>query len=141
MSIFQIPDIQSCLFVTKMTQLNKNSLFWNIYEIFKGKALFGPYFDQGLLALINTLGPECCGFPPEVPVHAPLTPITIYTLPPPPRSVLFTQEVIDRAQKLDLHPDQEYMRYELAQYLTHDGRKHNSKGVFSNIKKLGSKRC
>ena len=34
MWIFQIPDIQSCLFVIKMMQLNKNSLFWNIYDVF-----------------------------------------------------------------------------------------------------------
>ena len=34
MWIFQIPDIQSCLFVIKMMQLNKYSLFWNIYDVF-----------------------------------------------------------------------------------------------------------
>ena len=45
----------------------------------------------------------------------------------------FPQEFIDRGQKLHLHPNQEHMRYNLAQALSHDERKHKDNGVFSKL--------
>ena len=41
--IFQIPDIQSRLFVTKVMYLNINSLFWNIYDVFERKSRIWTY--------------------------------------------------------------------------------------------------
>ena len=41
--IFQIPDIQSRVFVTKVMYLNINSLFWNIYDVFERKSRIWTY--------------------------------------------------------------------------------------------------
>ena len=83
------------------------------------------------------------GLPPVVSCHGSLTPNMVYTIPPPPSSVFYSREVIERARKLNLHPSQEHMRYAVAQSLTHHERKHrgrSSRSVFSKLRKLGSGR-
>ena len=75
------------------------------------------------------------GLPPVVPANASL----VYTLPPPPSSFFYSKEVIDRAQQLNLHPRQEYMRYDLAKALSR-GQSSKDQSVFSKLKKLGSKK-
>jgi len=72
-----------------------------------------------------------------VPSNGPLTPNMVYTIPPPPSHVFFSRDVIERAQQLHLHPDQEHMRYGIAQSLTKNVKKNSSKSVFSKLKKLG----
>ena len=62
----------------------------------------------------------------------------VYMIPPPSSSVFFSRDVIEKAKTLHLHPMQEHMRYAVAQSLTHQERKHASKGVFAKLKKLGS---
>ena len=79
------------------------------------------------------------GLPPAVPVDAPLEPNMVYTLPPPPKNVFYTKEVIDKAKQLNLHPDQEFMRYNLARALSRPP-KPKEQGVFSKLKNLGSNR-
>ena len=82
------------------------------------------------------------GVPPVVPVQGLLQPNVVYTIPPPPPAVFYSSEVIQRARNLSLHPSQEYMRYEIAQSLTHKDRKDSknskSKGVFAKLRQLGS---
>ena len=81
------------------------------------------------------------GLPPVVPEDAPLEPNMVYTLPPPPpRNVFYSEEVINRAKQLHLHPDQEHMRYSIAQSLSRPPPKPKTHGVFSKLKNLGSKR-
>ena len=81
------------------------------------------------------------GLPPAVPVDAPLEPNMVYTLPPPPpRNVFYTKEVIDRAKQLHLHPDQEYMRFNIARALSCPPPEPKTQGFFSKLKNLGSKR-
>ena len=84
-------------------------------------------------------GGATSGLPPVVPANAPLEPNIVYTLPSPPRSVFYSKEVIDRAQHLNLHPRQEYMRYDLAKALSR-GQSSKDQSVFSKLKKLGSKK-
>ena len=107
-----------------------------------------PYVDQ----LSVSLGPSnresdggcppCAsamsGLPPEVSSHGSIAPNMVYTIPPPPSSVFYSREVIERARKLNLHPNQEHMRYVMAQSLTHNQRKHSSRSVFSKLRKLGA---
>ena len=58
----------------------------------------------------------------------------VYIIPPPPVSVFYSREVIEKAKTLNLHPDQEHMRYAVAQSLTHGEHKHaSSKGVFAKL--------
>ena len=82
------------------------------------------------------------GVPPVVPVQGLLQPNVVYTIPPPPPAVFYSSEVIQRARSLSLHPSQEYMRYQIAQSLTHKDRKDTksskSKGVFAKLRQLGS---
>ena len=85
-------------------------------------------------------GGASSGLPTAVPLDAPLEPNMVYTLPPPPRNIFYSKEVIDKAQQLHLHPRQEFMRYDLARALFHQS-KPKEQGVFSKLKKLGSKRC
>ena len=81
------------------------------------------------------------GQPPIVLLKSPITPNMVYSIPPPPSNVFFSREVIEKAKTLNLHPDQEHMRYAVAQSLTRGERKHtSSKGVFAKLKKLGSSR-
>ena len=80
------------------------------------------------------------GLPPVVTGRGSIEPNMVYTIPPPPASVFYSREVIERARRLNLHPDQEYMRYSMAQALTHQERKHSSVGVFAKLRKLGSGR-
>ena len=84
-------------------------------------------------------GAASSGLPLAVPVNSPLEPNMVYTLPFPPRSVFYSKEVIDRAQRLHLHPDQEYMRYDMAKALVNPSSKRKSHGVFSKLK-LGSRK-
>ena len=81
------------------------------------------------------------GLAPIVSVNQSLTPNMVYTIPPPPASVFYSREVIEKAKTLNLHPNQEHMWYAVAQSLTHGKHKHtSSKGVFAKLKKLGSSR-
>ena len=89
-----------------------------------------------------TLG-AVSGLPPILSSHESLQPNMVYTIPPPPASVFYSREVIERARKLNLHPSQEHMRYAVAQSLTHNDRKHSSRSgrnVLSKLRKLGSSR-
>ena len=81
------------------------------------------------------------GLAPSLTHNQAFTPNMVYTIPPPPVSVLHSREVIEKARTLNLYPDQEHMRYVIARSLTHADHKHTtSKGMFAKLKKLGSGR-
>ena len=82
------------------------------------------------------------GLPPVLTSHESLQPNMVYTIPPPPASVFYSREAIERARQLNLHPSQEHMRYPMAQALTHNARKHSRSGrnVLAKLRKLGSSR-
>ena len=97
---------------------------------------------RSMYSLNPALSGAGSGVPPVVPVQGLLQPNVVYTIPPPPPAVFYSSEVIQRARNLSLHPSQEYMRYEIAQSLTHKDRKDSknskSKGVFAKLRQLGS---
>ena len=109
-----------------------------LFSLVSGKSpLLYPRDDDTQLHLSTGAS---SGLPPAVPVDAPLEPNMVYTLPPPPKSVFYPKEVIDKARQLNLHPDQEFMRYNLARASSRPP-KPKEQGVFSKLKNLGSKRC
>ena len=67
------------------------------------------------------------GLAPVVSMQESLQPGMVYTLPSPPSSVFYSEEVIERANKLHIQPKQEYMRYNIAQSLSHRDRKHKKR--------------
>ena len=113
----------------------------NSISVLSSPAAVGRQSRESLSPPNPALSGAGSGVPPVVPVQGSLAPNMVYTIPPPPPAVFYSREVIQRARNLSLHPSQEYMRYEIAQSLTHQDRKHSKgKSVFAKLRQLGAGR-
>ena len=45
------------------------------------------------------------GLPPELYTDAPIKPNTVYSIPPPPRNIFYSKEVLENARNLNPHSD------------------------------------
>ena len=113
----------------------------NSISVLSSPAAVGRQSRESLSPPNPALSGAGSGVPPVVPVQGSLAPNMVYTIPPPPPAVFYSKEVIQRAKNLALHPSQEFMRYEIAQSLTHQDRKHSKgKSVFAKLRQLGAGR-
>ena len=113
----------------------------NSISVLSSPAAVGRQSRESLSPPNPALSGAGSGVPPVVPVQGSLAPNMVYTIPPPPPAVFYSREVIQRAKNLALHPSQEFMRYEIAQSLTHQDRKHGKgTSVFAKLRQLGAGR-
>ena len=55
------------------------------------------------------------GLAPNLSDRQTLTPNMVYTIPPLPPSVFYSRDIIEKAKTLNLHRNQEHIRYAVAQ--------------------------